>query len=228
MPTATVYARQFFYKEASCSIDMQVERAKTFCVSQGWEHIIYDIDKGYSGKDTDRPGFRNILKGSFMKSTILKIISLFLMCILFGGCNIMNDRVDENNDNLNNESYGSGDTTEWYSEYSLTTEKISIYNSAGQCLAELTDQLAIESISSAVSFDQWEKVPLKKQYGAEPDYYIDFNNGTVISMLAEVAYGSVGTEIKKDNNGICGITDNRGHFHMTDEFLECVQTILSQ
>lgn len=62
MPTAAVYARQSFYKEDSCSIDMQVERAKAFCISQGWEYVIYDIDKGYSGKDTDRPGFRQMMK----------------------------------------------------------------------------------------------------------------------------------------------------------------------
>lgn len=62
MPTAAVYARQSFFKEDSCSIDMQVERAKAFCISQGWDYIVYDIDKGYSGKDTDRPGFRQMMK----------------------------------------------------------------------------------------------------------------------------------------------------------------------
>lgn len=62
MPTAAVYARQSFFKKDSCSIDMQVERAKAFCVSQGWDYIIYDVDKGYSGKDTDRPGFRQMMK----------------------------------------------------------------------------------------------------------------------------------------------------------------------
>jgi len=62
MPTAAVYARQSFYKEDSCSIDMQIERGKAFCVSQGWDYIVYDTDKGYSGKDTDRPGFRQMMK----------------------------------------------------------------------------------------------------------------------------------------------------------------------
>lgn len=54
MPTAAIYCRQSFYKEDSCSIDMQIERSKAFCISQGWDYIVYDIDKGYSGKDTDR------------------------------------------------------------------------------------------------------------------------------------------------------------------------------
>ena len=62
MPTAAIYCRQSFYKEDSCSIDMQIERSKAFCISQGWDYIVYDIDKGYSGKDTDRPGFRQMMK----------------------------------------------------------------------------------------------------------------------------------------------------------------------
>ena len=62
MPTAAIYCRQSFYKEDSCSIDMQIERSKAFCVSQGWDYIVYDTDKGYSGKDTDRPGFRQMMK----------------------------------------------------------------------------------------------------------------------------------------------------------------------
>lgn len=62
MSTAAIYARQSFFKEDSCSIDMQVERAKAFCISQGWEFTVYDVDKGYSGKDTDRPGFRQMMK----------------------------------------------------------------------------------------------------------------------------------------------------------------------
>ena len=62
MPTAAIYCRQSFYKEDSCSIDMQIERSKAFCVSQGWDYVVYDTDKGYSGKDTDRPGFRQMMK----------------------------------------------------------------------------------------------------------------------------------------------------------------------
>lgn len=62
MPTAAVYCRQSFFKEDSCSIDMQAERGKAFCISQGWDYIIYDTDKGYSGKDTERPGFRQMMK----------------------------------------------------------------------------------------------------------------------------------------------------------------------
>ena len=37
MPTAAIYARQSFHKEDSCSIDMQIERSKAFCISQGWD-----------------------------------------------------------------------------------------------------------------------------------------------------------------------------------------------
>lgn len=62
MPTAAIYCRQSFYKEDSCSIDMQIERSKAFCISQGRDYIVYNYDKGYSGKDTDRPGFRQMMK----------------------------------------------------------------------------------------------------------------------------------------------------------------------
>jgi site-specific DNA recombinase len=60
MPTAGIYARKSVLKEDSYSIDMQVERAKAYCSSRGWEFIIF-IDEGYSGKDTDRPAFKNLM-----------------------------------------------------------------------------------------------------------------------------------------------------------------------
>jgi len=60
MPLAAIYCRQSFFREDSCSIDMQIERAKAFCVSKGWNYEIY-IDKGFSGKNTSRPDFQRLM-----------------------------------------------------------------------------------------------------------------------------------------------------------------------
>ena len=60
MPIAAIYARQSILKEDSFSIEMQIERAKSYCESQGWESEVY-IDEGYSGKDTDRPSFQTMI-----------------------------------------------------------------------------------------------------------------------------------------------------------------------
>lgn len=61
MPVAGIYGRQSFFKEDSCSVDLQIERGIAYCASQGWDYIVYDIDRGYSGKDTDRPGFQQMM-----------------------------------------------------------------------------------------------------------------------------------------------------------------------
>src|SRR5690554_923563 len=55
-----IYVRQSIDKKDSISIDSQID----FCKKEFEEGQAYKtyIDKGYSGKNTNRPGFENLIK----------------------------------------------------------------------------------------------------------------------------------------------------------------------
>ena len=52
------YARQSVEKKNSISIEGQIE----FCELTAGEKLTVYKDRGYSGKNTDRPGFQKLLK----------------------------------------------------------------------------------------------------------------------------------------------------------------------
>ena len=54
-----IYARQSIYKEDSVSIEAQIAKCKEKCKTE--EPVIYQ-DKGYSGKDTNRPDFKRLVE----------------------------------------------------------------------------------------------------------------------------------------------------------------------
>lgn len=61
MTTAAIYLRQSKEKKDSVSIEAQLEKCKIICQLNGWEFISYD-DKGKSGKDLNRPAFKQMMK----------------------------------------------------------------------------------------------------------------------------------------------------------------------
>ena len=61
MTTAAIYLRQSKEKKDSVSIEAQLEKCKIICMLNGWEYIPYD-DKGKSGKDLNRPAFKQMMK----------------------------------------------------------------------------------------------------------------------------------------------------------------------
>lgn len=61
MTTAAIYLRQSKEKKDSVSIEAQLEKCKIVCQLNGWEFISYD-DKGKSGKDLNRPAFKQMMK----------------------------------------------------------------------------------------------------------------------------------------------------------------------
>lgn len=61
MTTAAIYLRQSKEKKDSVSIEAQLEKCKIICQLNGWEFIPYD-DKGKSGKDLNRPAFKQMMK----------------------------------------------------------------------------------------------------------------------------------------------------------------------
>lgn len=68
-----IYPRQSLFKKDSLSIDQQVEKCVSLCRLHGWDYKIYDKDKGYSGKDLNRPSFTEMMN-DVMAGKIDKII----------------------------------------------------------------------------------------------------------------------------------------------------------
>lgn len=56
-----LYGRQSIDKKDSVSIETQFEKCEGICELNGWQSKKYS-DKGYSGKDTDRPDFQKLIK----------------------------------------------------------------------------------------------------------------------------------------------------------------------
>lgn len=54
-----IYARQSVYREDSLSIESQIEHCKH--ETKNNEYVVYE-DRGYSGKDTDRPQYRKMIE----------------------------------------------------------------------------------------------------------------------------------------------------------------------
>lgn len=60
MPTIAIYARKSRFNSRSESVATQISLCRDHCekLFPGSEYIIYDSDEGYSGKNTNRPGFQ--------------------------------------------------------------------------------------------------------------------------------------------------------------------------
>ena len=63
MPTIAIYARKSKFVSRSESVSTQVSLCREHCARlfPDAEYIVYDSDEGYSGKNTDRPGFQKLL-----------------------------------------------------------------------------------------------------------------------------------------------------------------------
>lgn len=74
MPQIAIYARKSVFREDSVSIESQIE----MCLyeARGEECVIYS-DNGFSGKDTERPGFQKMMKavssGAISKVIVYKL-----------------------------------------------------------------------------------------------------------------------------------------------------------
>lgn len=66
-----IYARQSVDKKDSISIESQIQKAQTF-ISNGEKYIVYE-DKGFSGKNIERPDFKRLISDIKSKS-INKVI----------------------------------------------------------------------------------------------------------------------------------------------------------
>lgn len=117
----------------------------------------------------------------------------------------------------------------------LETECIKIYCDADAFMvpAEITDVAVVDEIVNAIDVRKWSSVGLENENSATPAYYIDFCNGTVLSMLSDTGYGSVGTdfftEFDDDGNMVVFRLENAdGPYLYNDGLYDVIQKVMAE
>jgi hypothetical protein len=131
---------------------------------------------------------------------------------------------------------GSDFTSESSSDtINLVTDCIKIYCSTNEFSVpiEITDMAIIDEIVSAINVFAWDRVGLENEIAASPTYYIDFCNGTVLSLLSDTGYGSVGTdfftEFDEDGNMVAfGLENPDGPYLYNDSLLYKIKKIVAE
>lgn len=59
--TAAIYARKSKATEKGESVENQINRCIALCEMRGWGYVVFQ-DYDYSGKNTDRPDFEEMMK----------------------------------------------------------------------------------------------------------------------------------------------------------------------
>ena len=77
MPTIAIYARKSKFSQRSESVATQITLCREHCerLFPGAEYIIYDSDEGYSGKNTNRPGFQRLMDD--IKSRKVQVVCVY-------------------------------------------------------------------------------------------------------------------------------------------------------
>ena len=130
------------------------------------------------------------------------------------------------------ESYTSQDETP-----DLRTDCIRIYSVDDYIntddpapMFEITDPDRVWDIISSVDFDKWEEVPLEKEYSAEPDLCVVFNDNATIVMERTIpeGYGYLCKGIRSDKeNDYYHIDDPEELCTFNDGLWETIQTYLN-
>lgn len=117
------------------------------------------------------------------------------------------------------------------SNYSFETDTVSIFSpntesleigSKLQLLKNVTDDEIIQKISGFTNISDWKSVSFEQEISAVPEYYICFNNGTMISMLNDKAYGFVMNYKYDSVNEIYTYSQYIGPYYMPEELLELI------
>lgn len=164
------------------------------------------------------------------KRLLLGIIWMMILLCVYGCA--QNEKIVSDTEDV-----GSAERTvqsPWYEAFDLETDHVTIYYEQDESFSsvEITDAEQVEKLVDAVDWCTWESVSLENQYSATPYFYIDFHNGTVISLLNDIAYGSVGRDItiEKDDDGTIitvTVTEAQGPFTQNEELLQAVQQIVA-
>lgn len=114
--------------------------------------------------------------------------------------------------------------------YSLETEQVEIYSFINaEPVAVITDKDDIKALRESVQFDKWIKYE-HDQYEGIWDFFVKFNDDTVIVTYGDIPYGILGTEpidIEMENM-VMNVGNPEGYFDMSEEFLQTVLQMLEK
>ncbi len=175
------------------------------------------------------------------------ITAILIIMLIVTGCNTDNGNTENNSSESNNTSIESGNKTGSNntetengdkvkeqieddvktSMYGFETDKITVLRCKDDALQDnelevvfnIEDKDSIEKIINTLQSEEWEEVSLEKEIAAVPEYYISFNNGTLIKLLSDISYGlimnyTIDNELYEYTNG--------NTYYFPDEFLNLI------
>ncbi len=185
--------------------------------------------------------------GKEMKRNLLKYFYLVLsLVIILCSCTNNNENSEVKTETANDEQMLSeydkseiDDKSEEVSDLleanyeSLNTDKISIYEVSTSSISdnmeynldlvnEIKEESSIKKLLTLCNKEKWESVPLEKEYSAIPYYYVSFNNGTMISLLSDEAYGYIMNYEYNSETKIFKLKNVQGPYIMPSEIFEIV------
>ncbi len=158
-----------------------------------------------------------------MKGIKKGIVAVFVIVLGFTGCNINNDNEIENGDNVKTQVEDDIED----SRFKVETDKITVLKWQDDALQDnelevicnIEDKGLIVKIIKTLTSEEWEEVPFEEEIPAVPKYYISFNNGTMIKLLDDIAYGDIVDYTIND-----GLYDyfNGSTYYFPEEFLTLI------
>lgn len=111
--------------------------------------------------------------------------------------------------------------------------KIYCYTNEFSVPIEITDMVIIDEIVSAINVKAWNRVGLENEITESPAYYIDFCNGSVLSILSGTGYGSFGTDFftEYDEDGKLisfGLENADGPYLYHDGLYDAIKKIVTE
>lgn len=115
--------------------------------------------------------------------------------------------------------------------YSFETDKVSIFSpdtesleigNKLQLIKNVTDDVTVQKICGYTNIANWKSVSFEQEISAVPEYYICFNNGTMISMLKDEPYGFIMTYEYDSSNEAYTYSQYTGPYYMPEELYELI------
>lgn len=150
----------------------------------------------------------------------------------------------ENKKHMSNDINSETNSQEvWYGGYSFRTDLVTVYKMGedGRFHSQdVTDAKLLAELAEEIDFSAWMPVSLDEESSAESEYFIDFNNGTAVSLIFdnEVNQGSIGLGFwqKLDSNGLpisfgigeAGDERERGPFMLDKDSVNILKQLIAQ
>ncbi len=170
---AAIYARVSTEDQAKkgFSLEAQVQKLKSYCKARGWKPIKEYVDDGYSGRDENRPRYREMLneRGQWDLILVLKMDRIHRNSMNFA---TMMDRLNS-----------------WDKGFASVQESFDSTTAMGRFVMDIIQriaQLESEQISERVKIGMTQKAKLGEGYlGFNIPYGYDYRNGKLIPNSKE-------------------------------------------